>query len=340
MARAVSHGGVFLTRSDTDNLILGSNLREIVVGAGGADDRRSLARTIQFPKQDADGNTIKVEGRTDVVQKIIERIEEIVAERESQVTEVVEVPVENHRSLIGRGGDVKRQMETQFSVSIDVPRQGEGKTGVKVTGRPENVAKAKEHIAGIVKQQQGEALQVPRSVHHAVSNNGQLFRQLRNNHQVTVDHAGQQAPAKTGSSTRAADAALPLITDDADAAADAHSWKVVRTASDEQGEIPWVLRGPPEGVAKAKEMIQRALQQAQKNDATGYLVLPDPKTYRHVIGPNGSKVNSIRQQSGCRIQVPRDQAKDEAIEIVGSQDGVEKAKDLILAAVREALKRE
>ncbi|GJN73524.1 hypothetical protein PLICBS_007604 [Purpureocillium lilacinum] len=318
----------------------GSNLREIVVGAGGADDRRSLARTIQFPKQDADGNTIKVEGRTDVVQKIIERIEEIVAERESQVTEVVEVPVENHRSLIGRGGDVKRQMETQFSVSIDVPRQGEGKTGVKVTGRPENVAKAKEHIAGIVKQQQGEALQVPRSVHHAVSNNGQLFRQLRNNHQVTVDHAGQQAPAKTGSSTRAADAALPLITDDADAAADAHSWKVVRTASDEQGEIPWVLRGPPEGVAKAKEMIQRALEQAQKNDATGYLVLPDPKTYRHVIGPNGSKVNSIRQQSGCRIQVPRDQAKDEAIEIVGSQDGVEKAKDLILAAVREALKRE
>ena len=34
-------------------------------------------------------------------------------------------------------------METKFTVSIDVPRQGDGKTGVKVTGRPENVEKAK-----------------------------------------------------------------------------------------------------------------------------------------------------------------------------------------------------
>jgi polyribonucleotide nucleotidyltransferase len=88
-------------------------------------------------------------------------------------------------------------------------------------------------------------------------------------------------------------------------------------------------------VGRAKEAIQKALEQAQKQDATGYLILPDPRTYRHVIGPNGSKVNAIRKQSNCKIQVPRDQAKDEAIEIVGSQEGVEIAKDLILAAVRE-----
>ncbi|PHH91241.1 hypothetical protein CDD83_1200 [Cordyceps sp. RAO-2017] len=317
----------------------GSILRDIVVRAGGSDDRRNLARTIQFPKQDADGSTIKVEGRTETVHKIIKRIQELVAERESQVTEVVEVPIDNHRSLIGRGGDIKRQMESKFTVSIDVPRQGDGNTGVKVTGRPENVTKAKEHILGIVKQQQGEAIQIPRSVHHAVSNNGQLFRQLRNNYQVTVDHAGQKVPAKPDSSTRANNGALPLITDDADAAADAHSWKVVQTASGEQGDIAWVLRGTPENTAKAKEMIQKALEQAHRNDATGYLVLPDPRTYRHVIGPNGSKVNTIRQHSGCRIQVPRDQAKDEAIEIVGSMEGVEKAKDLILAAVKEALEK-
>ncbi|KJZ70421.1 hypothetical protein HIM_10189 [Hirsutella minnesotensis 3608] len=317
----------------------GSNLRDIVVSAGGSDDRRSLARTIQFPKQDADGNSIKVEGRTDVVQKIIKRIQEMVAEKENQVTEVVEVPIDNHRLLIGRGGDVKRQMESKFTVSIDVPRQGDGNTGVKVTGRPENVAEAKEHIQGLIKQQQGETMQVPRSMHHAVSNNGQIFRQLRNNYQVTVDHAGQKVPPRSESSTRANNGALPLITDDADAAADAHSWKVVKTASDEQGDIAWVLRGSPENVTKAKDMIQKAMEQARKNDSVGYLVLPDPKTYRHVIGPSGSKVNSIRQQSGCRIQVPRDQAKDEAIEVYGSEEGVEKAKDLILAAVREALNR-
>ncbi|KAL7793115.1 RNA binding effector protein [Trichoderma ceciliae] len=313
----------------------GSSLRDIVVGAGGSDDRRALARTIQFPKQEADGNTIKVEGRTQVVQNIIKRIQEIVAERENQVTETLEVPIDQHRSLIGRGGDAKRQLESQFGVSIDIPRQGDGKTGVKVTGRPEKVASAKEHISGLIKQQQGETLQIPRNVHHVVSNGGQLFRQLRNNYQVTVDHAGQSIPAKPTSSARAVEGALPLITDDADAASDVHSWKIVSIESGEEGDIPWILRGSAENVAKAKDVIQKALEQSKANDSTGYLILPDPRTYRFVIGPNGSKVKSIRNQSNCQIQVPRDQAKDEAIEILGSREGVEKAKDLILAAVRE-----
>ncbi|KAM0348938.1 hypothetical protein ACHAPU_003872 [Fusarium lateritium] len=313
----------------------GSNLRDIVVKAGGSDDRRELARTIQFPKQEADGNTIKIEGRTDVVEKIVQRIQEIVGERENQVTEVVDVPIANHRSLIGRGGDTKRQLESKLSVSIDVPRQGDGKTGVKLTGRPENVAKAKEHIQGLVQEQQGETIQVPSNLHHSISNGGQFFRQLRNNYSVTVDHAGQALPPKPDSSTRSNTGALPLITDDDDSSSEAHSWKVVEIDAGDDSDFPWVLRGSSENVEKAKDAIAKALEQAKKNDATGYLVLPDPRTYRHVIGPNGSKVNAIRKESNCKIQVPRDQAKDEAIEIIGTKGGVELAKNLILEAVRE-----
>lgn len=260
-------------------------------------------------------------------------------ERENQVTEVVEVPVDQHRSLIGRGGETKRQLESKFAVSIDVPRQGGSDAGVKVTGRPEAVESAKAHIQSLIKSQKGETVQIPRNVHHALSNGGQFFRQLRNNHQVTVDHAGETVPAKPDTSTRANGGSLPLITDDDDSTADAHSWKVVKTAAGEEGDIPWVLRGTPDSVTKAKEAIEKALLQAQKNDATGYLVLPDPRTYRFVIGPNGTKVNSIRKQSDCKIQVPRDQAKDEAIEIIGTVEGVELAKDLVLTAVRDGLSK-
>ncbi|KAM3486393.1 hypothetical protein MY8738_000609 [Beauveria namnaoensis] len=313
----------------------GSALRDIVVGAGGSDDRRSLARTIQFPKQEADGNTIKVEGRTDIVDKIIKRIEEIVAQRDSQITEVMDVPIDQHRTLIGRGGDAKRQLETKLGVTIDVPRQGDGKTGVKISGLAEKVSQAKEHIATLLKSQEGETLQIPRNLHNTISNGGQFFRQLRNNHQVTVDHAGQKLPSKPEAGPRVTGGALPLITDDADSTADAHSWHIVKTANGETGDIPWVLRGNPENIAKAKELIEKALSQAKKQDATGYLVLPDPRTYRFVIGQGGSKVNSIREQSNCKIQVPRDQAKDEAIEIIGTEEGVEKAKELILAAIKE-----
>ncbi|KAI8956650.1 hypothetical protein F5Y11DRAFT_145638 [Daldinia sp. FL1419] len=314
----------------------GSTLRDIVIKAGGPEDRRLQARTIQFPKQDADGNAIKIEGRQDVVDKIIASIQALVSERESQVTETVEVPVEKHRSLIGRGGETKRQLESQFNVSIDIPRQGSGLTGVKLIGQPNNVEKAKEHISSVIKEQQGETIQVPRKYHHAISENGQFFRRLRNDYKVTVDHAGQVVPANPKpSSTRPSVGSLPLITDDAETTADAHHWTVMDTTSSEDGDIPWVLKGSPENIEKAKKVVTLALEQAQKNNTIGFLVLPDPSTYRHVIGQGGSKVNSIRKQSGCKINVPRDQAKDEPIEVMGSKEGCEKAKDLILQAVRE-----
>ena len=304
--------------------------------AGGSDDRRLLARTIQFPKQEADGNSIKIEGRQDVVDKIVANIQEMVSQRESQVNETVEVPIEKHRSLIGRGGDAKRQLESKFSVSIDIPRQGSGQTGVKISGQPADVENAKDHIASLFKEQPSETVQVPRKLHHSIGENGAFFRKLRNDYKVTVDHAGHSLPPKPkAANTRASNGALPLITDDDEVTADAHSWYTVDNSSGEDGDIPWVLKGNAENVENVKKSIANAIEQARKNDTTGYLILPDPSTYRHVIGQGGSKVNAIRKQSGCKIQVPRDQAKDEAIEVIGTKEGCEKAKNLILEAVRE-----
>lgn len=309
----------------------------MVLKAGGSDHRKEFARTIQFPKQDSDGNTIKVEGRKNIVDDIIAQIEAFVAQRENQVTEVIDVATDKHRSLIGRGGEVKKQMESDFHVSIDIPRQGSGQTGVKITGQPGDVEKAKARIQSVVREQQGETVQIPRKLHHAISNNGQFFRRLKGDHQVTVDHAGQSVPARPAPSSGAANGgALPLITDDAEATADAHSWQLADLGSGEDGDIPWVLRGSPENVEKAKKALEGALEQARRNDTVGYLVLSDPRTYRYVIGQGGKKVESIRKQSGCKVTVPRN--NDEAIEVIGSKDGVEKAKGLILAAVREGVK--
>lgn len=305
----------------------------MVIKAGGTDDGRERARLIQFPKQDANGNTITLEGRKGVVNNLIKQIEEFVSLRESQMTTSVDVPSDKHRSLIGRGGATKQQLEAQFRVSIDIPRHGSTDTAVKITGLEADVEKAKTHIVNMTKEKPSETVQVPRNLHQAVSNGGQFFRKMRIDYNVTVDHAGHTPPPKVTATPRANGGALPLITDDA-TDPDTHSWNVVPSVSEEEGEIPWVLRGSPENIEKAKAAIINATDQA-KDNVTGYLILPDPKTYRHVIGQGGSKVNSIRKQSGCKINVPRDQG--EAIEVIGTKDGVEKAKELILAAVRDGV---
>ena len=247
--------------------------------------------------------------------------------------------------LIGRGGETRRTLESQFKVNIDVPKltqEGPGRSQVKLSGQPGDVEKARDHILALVRDQEGETLQVPRRLHHSISDNGQFFRRLRNEHGVTVDHAGQHPPSKPVAVPRSqanGGAALPLITDDPSSMA-GHSWEIVDNggASTEDGEIPWILRGSSENVARACAVLHKAIEQAQQQQhhesSIGYLVLPDPRTYRFVVGQGGSQINSIRKQTGCKITVPRDQAKGAAIEILGSKEGVEQAKDIILNVVQ------
>ena len=94
---------------------------------------------------------------------------------------------------------------------------GSGSNGVKIAGLPDNVAKAKEHIAGMVKQEEGVEVAVPRHLHHVIADSGRFFGRLRNNQGVRVDHPKPPPKPETTKSKRggAASGAMPLITDDA-----------------------------------------------------------------------------------------------------------------------------
>ncbi|PIB02509.1 Vigilin 1 [Cercospora beticola] len=320
----------------------GSNLRATILQAGGPEDTRLHNRMIRVPKNDSEGNEVRVEGQKAVVDKICAAIEAMVAEQESQTTEILEVKPEKHRLLIGRGGETRRQLEQQFNVSINVPRQSETgpqRSQVRVTGQPNEVEKAKAHILEITKDQQGETVAVPRKLHHIIADNGQFFRRLRNDHKVTVDHDGQRPPPKQSTpvpSRSNGSGAMPLITDEPTDSSSSHSWEVHELhGSGEEGEIPWILSGPStEAVQAARAKLDAAIAEASKLDTIGFLILPDPRAYRHVIGPGGSEINRIRSKTKTKIQVPRDQSKGEAIEIQGSQEGVEQAKDSMLEVVQ------
>ncbi|KAJ5329746.1 K Homology domain type 1 [Penicillium brevicompactum] len=317
----------------------GANIRKIVTEAGGPSDG-SAARMVRFPKPDSTESTIRLEGNGKIVDSIIAAIEEFVKERQDQVTEIIDVPTAHHRLLIGRGGDTRRSIESKFNVTLDIPKLGSGRTDVKLKGPTTAVESAKEHVKSLLKEQHAETIEVPSHLHHAVADNGSIFRRLRNDHQVSVDHAGQVVPAiNSTEETRAnGNNAMPLITDDPTAAADAHSWTIIDNApSSPSSPYPWVLTGSPENVAKARAVVEKAVAAASQQSATGFLILPDPKTYRFVVGQGGSQINTIRKKTGCHINVPKQQAPGEAIEIRGSSAGLEEAKEMILEAVQNGL---
>lgn len=262
-----------------------------------------------------------------------------VHELENRVSEVMHVPVFQHRVLVGRNGDTRRAIESQFDVQIDVPKVGSNRTDVKIRGPAEGVQQAKEHINTLLQDQHSETVQVPRHLHHAVSDNGAFIRHLRRDVSVNVDYAGVAIPEKdkaTGS--RETDkASLPLIIDDPASAANAHTWNIVENniepaAGEENLTIPWVLSGTQENVERAKSEIEKGIHSVDVSSATGYLVLPDPRKYRLVIGPGGSRINEIRRRTGCKIQVPKNHNLGEAIEIVGPKEQLQEACNLVLEA--------
>lgn len=306
---------------------------------------------VRFPPAGSESNTIRIEGRPEIVDKIVSTIEGFAQQRENEVSESMEVPPEHHRLLIGRGGETRRSIEAKFNVSIDIPRQGTmgpSRSMIKVTGSSDNVQKTQEYIYQLLKEQEGTTIQIPRRLHHKVADEGRIFRRLKDDHRISVDHGGHEVPPRpsvgyAGVGTRPrvneSGAIMPLITDEPGSRENAHRWQIIDLSAeggdDEDGDIPWILRGPPENVKKAQSLIQAALERAHRPSYTGFLVLPDPKVYRKVVGPRGATINEIRERTGCRIQVPKqgDANAAEGIEIVGSKEGVEEAKDLILEAI-------
>lgn len=291
---------------------------------------------VRFPNQGSESDEIAIHGNIEVVDKIIAAIQRIVTEKENQVTIKVDVAPEKHRKLIGREGSARRDLESRFKVTIDIPRQRPSETAsseVKITGMVNDVEIAKQHILQIVQEPDGETIQVPIHLHHAIADGG-FFKQLHSKFKVSVDHNGQPRPPKPEEPNSDVARDLPLITDEV--AEDNVSWEIVeKSSSEHDGIYPWILRGTPDNVEKAKIEIQKAIVTAKKQSFVGFLNLPDPRKYRFVVGPGGATVDKIRRDTGCRITVPRNQAVGEAIILHGDREGLEKAKDLIMEIVRK-----
>jgi KH domain len=124
----------------------GRTLSKIILDAGGPEDRSAQARVVRFPRPGDYSDKIVLTGTPAVVNKIAEKFLEVAARE----TVEVEVLSEKLSWIIGSGGKKRMELEAEFDVSIFVPQssRSSGKVEkVKITGKPEQLEKAKKAIA-------------------------------------------------------------------------------------------------------------------------------------------------------------------------------------------------
>jgi hypothetical protein len=175
-------------------------------------------------------------------------------------------------------------------------------------------------------------LQVPRRLHHRVSNEGRTKTQIRQRFSVYVSHDGAEIPPQMATAPINGSALGRIDQDDDD---ETYSWHIVEEPSDPSTEtIPWKLRGSNENnLQKAKEFIENLLNSMQdQGSCTGYLGIP-PEHHHLVIGKGGQRIGVVREETGCNVDVPRRGDGNDTIIIRGSRDGVQRAKELIVEAV-------
>ena len=336
----------------------GNKLREIISNAGGDDIRN---KSIDIPNATQESDVITVQGPKNFVNKVIKSINKIVEDGENSITKELDVAKERQGAIVGPGGMVRRNLEIEFNVTIQVPNKDQ--TGpVTVTGLAENVAKAEKKIKDeILKDDFDAEIQVPASIHEFVSERGALIQKLRLDDFVNVKHGNANRRANKLNRSKLVIPVEKVRPEEGSAQKVKITIEEVgepKVAS-EEGEIPWRLTYEPinfeellgetgeedkenKSTKPTAESKKAALDKATKviedrialvKDATyvGYIWTSEFKNFNRIVGPGGSNIKKIRDETNTLINVPRknDDVND-VIYIRGTKEGVTKAAESII----------
>lgn len=179
----------------------------------------------------------------------------------------------------------------------------------------------KECMQGSIKPPQAEAvigtIKVPLKYHHAVTQQGNFFRNLRS-YGVQVEQSTlPQKPAVPAQPTPDASASAARIDDpDGDSAPTGIQWQVVPNYQEaEDGESEWTFKAKDQaGLDRALKAAEDAIAHAKEMSHVGFLTLADRTSFPRVVGAKGANVARLRAESGADITVSRE---DSTIVIVG-----------------------
>jgi len=328
----------------------GSRIREIVSKVGGPDEKSGQTGIVKFPRPGTNSDEVTLKGDKELVEKLKIELERLVEEQSNLTVDIIQIPRAQHPILIGRNGMQLREIQSRFNVTIQFPgsrsyndipivshtngKIENSEEAVKIIGKAENIEAAKAEILSRVRCTQ---INVPRKFHNSLISNG-VVRKLRSDFHVTLDYAddGVQPEPNPPKNSITNGVATKRIDDDEENSENKAElgWEVVENEHNAVGDIVWNLKGEKVQVERAEEYINDLLKEACRFTHTGYMTIPQ-QYHRHVIGRDGRTISRIRNESGCKIEVPKSKG-DDVIIVTGSQDGVEKARSLIEEIINRA----
>lgn len=309
----------------------GSVLREIISNAGGDElSRQEYSRLLTIPNEGSGSDQIVCEGNKTIVNKIVEQIKKIVAEKEASITDAYELAKEKHRLIVGPGGTIRHSLQDEFGVQIDIPKPNSASTSISLTGLPEKIEKLKAKLDELTKDNWNESIDIPVAFHAMVSDRGAIIKTLRLEHNVEVSHGNLNR--KASSLSNASIPAPPEGSEPTDDSATNFVTKEIDEVKTEGTSIPWRLIGEPEATAKAAKIIESQLSKAKLATTAGWFYSKNPGAhFPKIVGPQGSRINKIRQSSGAFITVPRTNEKyNHFIHLVGTEDSLKKAHEALV----------
>ncbi|KAF8844641.1 hypothetical protein BDN67DRAFT_962561 [Paxillus ammoniavirescens] len=331
----------------------GQGLRDLVIRCGGPSDPKLQAGLIRFPRQGEPSDEVRIRGEPALVNKIKVELEKTVATLRDRVVLAAEIPATQHRILIGRGGQHLNDLQNRTGVQVQFP----GSRSYNFVGEAANAEDLKDtDPADIVKfsgsrsaceaaitelqariqraptpvEMLTAVVSVPLKYHHAISQQGSFFRNLRS-YGVQVDQSAQ--PQKSAVPMPPLEGCTSTARID-DTAEDSHEvdWQIIPNYQDaEEGDSEWTLRAKDAtGIERAQDDIKAAIEQAEAMTHVGFLTLADRSAFPRLVGSKGSNVARLRAETGADITVSRE---SNTIILIGSESAVEMAKEAILKQV-------
>lgn len=195
-----------------------------------------------------------------------------------------------HKNIIGKGGANIRKIRDETETRIDLPSENSVSDVITITGKKENVEKAKAKIEAIQKELANIkeiSIEIPHKFHNSIIGaKGRLIRSI-------MDDCGGV---------------------------------LIRFPPEGSTSDKVVVRGPSEDVEKAKKQLTE-LANERKESGFSVEIHAKPEYHKFLIGRGGSNIRDVRDRTGARIVFPTSSDPDqEVISIMGKKEAVDQAK--------------